>query len=235
MVYGRPMDADAVGPTCRQRFDAVGVAEAARMYVDGLRTSLARNDDGPEATDDVWPPGPFQAVCESLWAGEWSDHSEPELSTDERLEFLVLAADLSVDDDDVLWCLADGPASHLAGDDHTGAAELHLHAARATHPGVDRMFVVMQAYLRDVISTDEGWWADDWPLGRSIDPDATGPAGFCAHAVELAEGPLFWFTEDGQLASSFHLGGVLMSEVDGVALLGRHGLTILDHEVAYDD
>ncbi len=64
------------------------------------------------------------------------------------------------DDEDLLWCIADGPVDHVVDRDlkRLGA---RFHRERIV-PGVDLMFSVMQRYLRHFGGPDLGSWDDNF-------------------------------------------------------------------------
>jgi hypothetical protein len=73
------------------------------------------------------------------------------------LDVVIAAAD-ALGGDPAVWCVGDGPADHLVGE-HPEMATL-LHAARASHPGVDAMFQAMLQDYQSMGYPDAGWWSD---------------------------------------------------------------------------
>ena len=123
------------------RVRAVGPEWIGQEYVRGLRHELA--NPGSRTSSD-W-------VSNLVFAGEG-------LPDDLYFEIILAAIDEAGTNDDLLWCLGDGPADHLVGRDPRWPRRFHQQ--RTHSEAVDRMFRVMQRYYAETLELDAGWWSD---------------------------------------------------------------------------
>ena len=121
-------------------------AEHGRAFSRLARPAAAiERDVDAEPPDDDWVEG-------TVFLGE-------ELPDEVYFDVIVAAIDEAHGDDDVLWCIADGPVDHLVGRDLAMGERLR---ERRGDPNGDRMFTTMQHYLRGIGYLDGSWWADDF-------------------------------------------------------------------------
>ena len=130
--------------------DQVGAEEVGRLYAVRTREGLDDLRAGRVYTTFEEDNDPLGWIDDAV---AFNDDVDPEV----RLR-MVIAAINQADDDDVLWCIGDQPAAHLAV---VRGFALRLHQARTTNPKVERLFRLMQDYYRNVEkSPDAGWWDD---------------------------------------------------------------------------
>lgn len=131
--------------------EQLGAEEVGRLYAIRTLERLRAIGSGSGPTADEDDNDPLGWIEE---AAAFNDDLDPEL----RLR-IVIAATNEADHDDVIWCIGDQPAAHLAA--VPGFAR-RLHQARAANPNVERLFRLMQDYCRNVEGwPDAGWWDDD--------------------------------------------------------------------------
>ena len=122
------------------RVRAVGPEWTGQEYVRRLREPLAK--PGSRTSSDL---------SDIVFAGEG-------LPDDLYFEIILAAIDEAGADEDLLWCLGDGPVDHLA--DRDPRWPRRFHQQRANSEAVDLMFRVMQRYYAVTLELDAGWWSD---------------------------------------------------------------------------
>ena len=91
------------------------------------------------------------------------------ISTDLWTALIVEAADQALDlpaerAESVWFMLGDGAIAELL--DRANTSPATFHALRATHPGLNQVFRVMQQEARCFGTIDHSYWSDDWPAGH---------------------------------------------------------------------
>jgi hypothetical protein len=143
----------------RAALDRGDVRTIAEAYAVEQRRSLDEIEDweGAGRSYDLPRSGPVRDwLTTIMYDGEDPDTGEA-IDATLWMELVTAAADALVDDEAV-WCVGDGPADLLVGEHPEMGARLH--AARASHPGVEAMFQAMLAEYRMMGYPDAGWWSD---------------------------------------------------------------------------
>ena len=148
-----PWEDDEV-PSLVQR---VGPEEVGKLYAIRSRESLRALRAGL--------PSLYANVDDPLGWVEEAVGFRCDLDPEVRFRMVVAAINEAGDDEDLLWCMGDMPAEHLAA---VPGMTRRFHQARSGSPSVERLFRVMQAYYRNVWQqSDAGWWDDDPTLDET--------------------------------------------------------------------
>ena len=136
----------------RKHIDAIGVEELGRRYacrtIEKLNAAYANEGEAIEFADD-----------EDDWIDSTAFDGEG-LTAEEYFWTILAALDAARGHAGALWCIADGPMSHLVGRDRSYA--FRFHSLRSGSESMAGAFDAMQKDL-DTCGLGHGFWADDFP------------------------------------------------------------------------
>jgi hypothetical protein len=135
----------------RQHIDGIGVEELGRRYayrtIERLNAAYAAEGDPIAFADD-----------EDDWIDATAFDGE-ELTDEEYFRTILAALEAARGHAGALWCIADGPMSHLVGRDRSYA--FRFHTLRSGNESMAGAFDAMQKDL-DALGLTHGFWADDF-------------------------------------------------------------------------